>query len=139
MVAGKNHYIVIFSIFIGGALGTLLRYGINMQTGLLLFPWGTLLENLFGSLLLGLLTGYILMRTVQPHFKEGIGVGFCGGFTTMSTLAADSVFLTEVSSIQMSLIYVIASMFGGVLLAILGMSLGSMFARRLDRERAGVE
>lgn len=130
-----RHWIVIIFIFTGGALGTLLRYTINVQTSLLLFPWGTLLENLAGSLLLGFLTGYILKRTIQPHFKEGIGVGFCGGFTTMSTLAADTVFLAETGSAASTMVYIFSSMFGGMFLALAGMTLGSLAARRGIKEK----
>lgn len=129
----KTQLLVIAAVFAGGAAGTLLRYVINLQTMTLLFPLGTIIENLAGSFLLGFLTGWVLVKVVPPVVKEGLGVGFCGGFTTMSTLAADTVFLTEGGSLFMAGLYLIISLTGGVTLAIAGMALGQ-YAGQKKRE-----
>ncbi|SES36648.1 fluoride efflux transporter FluC [Salipaludibacillus aurantiacus] len=126
----KSKLLVIAAVFAGGAAGTLLRYVINLQTITLLFPLGTIIENLAGSLLLGFLTGWVLVKMVPSFVKEGLGVGFCGGFTTMSTLAADTVFLTEGGSLYMAGLYLIISLTGGVTLAIAGMALGQHAAHK---------
>ncbi len=47
------------AVFIGGALGSLLRYFVNLHGGTAGFPWPTFIENASGSLLLGLLTGFL--------------------------------------------------------------------------------
>ncbi|MDQ0256095.1 CrcB protein [Evansella vedderi] len=125
----KQHGMILICIFLGGALGTLFRYIINIQVEGFLFPLGTVIENLVGSFLLGGLTGYILHKKLLPGLKEGIGVGFCGGFTTMSTLAADSVFLVLNNPVQF-FIYMSVSLFGGLLLALVGMMLSTAFIRK---------
>lgn len=112
------------AVFIGGALGALLRFYINLGTITMIFPLGTLIVNLVGSLLLGLLTGFLLQTTIKEWLKVGLGVGVCGGFTTMSTLAADVNILLLNGYIEYTIIYVLTSVFGGILLAALGVYLG---------------
>lgn len=116
----KKHIITFLAIGIGGGLGSLLRYLINIQTVALLFPLGTLLENLLGSFLLGLLTGWVVHLKLNEILKTGLGVGFCGGFTTMSTLAADVNSLIINEYWLFVSVYFGTSIFGGVALAFLG-------------------
>jgi len=131
----KKQRWIILTIFIGGVFGTLFRYVINLQTMTFLFPMGTLIENLTGSFLLGVLTGWVVVKVIPPLLKEGIGVGFCGGFTTMSTLAADSVFLAGQATMLQAGFYVLISLIGGVMLALLGIILGQQVANKVG-ERA---
>lgn len=131
----KKQRWIILTIFIGGVFGTLFRYVINLQTKTFLFPMGTLIENLSGSFLLGVLTGWVVVKVIPPLLKEGIGVGFCGGFTTMSTLAADSVFLAGQATMLQAGFYVLISLIGGVMLALLGIILGQQVANKVG-ERA---
>ncbi|MCR6109380.1 CrcB family protein [Bacillus sp. A301a_S52] len=131
----KRQVAILVFIFIGGVLGTLLRYAINLQTINLLFPLGTILENLLGSFLLGVLTGWGAVKVLPGAWKEGMGVGFCGGFTTMSTLAADTVFIGGERSIISAAVYLIISLFGGVFLALAGLKAGERIALR--RQRTG--
>jgi fluoride exporter len=119
-----NLFITILAVGLGGAFGTLMRYLINIQTIAFLFPLGTLLENLIGSLVLGFLTGWLVHMKVNEVLKTGLGVGFCGGFTTMSTVSADFFGLVVTSEGYLSLIYIGASIFGGVSLAFVGYILG---------------
>ncbi|MGO4888311.1 fluoride efflux transporter FluC [Anaerobacillus sp. MEB173] len=110
----------IIAVGLGGALGSLFRYWINLNTVHTQFPFGTLLENLIGSLLLGILTGWLVNRQMKEWIKSGIGVGLCGGFTTMSTLAADTMMLYGTSSPFLFVTYIAISMFGGVFFALIG-------------------
>lgn len=114
----------IIAVFIGGALGALLRYYINLGTITMIFPLGTLIENLLGSFLLGLLTGFLLKTTIKEWLKVGLGVGVCGGFTTMSTLAADANMLFLNGSLESFAIYIFTSFLGGSLLAAIGVYFG---------------
>ncbi|MFD2638051.1 fluoride efflux transporter FluC [Piscibacillus salipiscarius] len=103
---------------LGGATGTLARGGIAEFFSFSSFPTGTLIVNLVGSLLLGGFTAYLFFRknnTLHLLF----GVGFCGSFTTMSMFAADATILLSTSAFQF-LAYVLASVIGGILLAMLG-------------------
>ncbi|KIL51174.1 fluoride efflux transporter FluC [Jeotgalibacillus campisalis] len=122
----------ILAVAAGGALGTLCRYFLNTQT---LTFWhsstiGTVLENLSGSLLLGLVTGFLVHRQTKEWVKLGLGTGFCGGFTTMSTLASDTLFLSPAHSMAPSVLYVAISLFGGIALAFAGILLGEKWGRK---------
>ncbi|MFS0726442.1 fluoride efflux transporter FluC [Paenibacillus sp. 1P07SE] len=120
----KNTGSTLVAIGAGGALGTLFRYLLNVHTLFAAFPIGTVMENLAGSMLLGLLSGWFFHTRAKPWLKAGLGVGFCGGFTTMSTLAADTVLLAQNSSPSMLLLYVGGSLFGGIVLAFCGWTVG---------------
>ena len=81
-----------FWVALGGALGSIGRYGV----GELLperdgtdFPRAILLVNTVGSLMIGLFAGLIATdsRWNQPGFREFLIIGFCGGFTTFSTFS----------------------------------------------------
>lgn len=120
----------------GGALGTLFRYLLNVNTLVINFPAGTLIENCAGSLLLGLLSGWFVHTRAKPWLKAGLGVGFCGGFTTMSTLAADSVLLAQNGTPVFLFLYLGASLFGGIALAFCGWTLGYKAGQRAaDKSR----
>ncbi|QQK80010.1 CrcB family protein [Salicibibacter cibi] len=114
---------MIFSIGVGGSLGTLCRYQFNMWTLFTAYPLGTLMENLLASFLLGGVTGWFFIRKGTDWLKAGVGVGFLGSFSTMSTLAADTVFLLR-DDVNFSFVYLAISLFGGVGLALSGMMLG---------------
>jgi CrcB protein len=58
-------------------------------------PWGTLVINLSGSLLLGFLTGLTLAGHLSPAAKALLGTGFCGAYTTYSTFTFETVRLLE--------------------------------------------
>jgi len=82
-----------FLVFIGGGFGSVSRYLLskwinNFETNL---PYGTMLSNVLGSLLIGLILGY-LAKT--PHLSQSqsllLATGFCGGFTTFSTFAYEN-------------------------------------------------
>ncbi|WP_404448859.1 CrcB family protein [Sutcliffiella horikoshii] len=120
----------VFAVFIGGAIGTLLRYAITLSTVDITFHIGTLLVNLVGSFVLGTFTGWLFKRNVKEYMKVGFGTGLCGGFTTMSTLAADFFLLEAQSTIFLTGIYLISSVVGGLLFAFLGLMLGHSFSKK---------
>lgn len=123
---------VILAIGIGGALGTLFRYFLNVSTFYIGYPIGTLLENIVGSFLLGAFTGCFLFIKVPNWVKAGLGVGLCGGFTTMSTLAADTVFFLQSGNSYSVPIYLLTSIFGGLGFAFLGLMLGQKIGKRKE-------
>ncbi len=59
------------------------------------FPYGTLLINITGSLLLGLVAGLALAHGLPAEVRTIVGVGFCGGYTTFSTASVETVRLAE--------------------------------------------
>ena len=84
------------AVFIGGGLGSLLRYGLGVlalrQFGAG-YPLGTLLANIAGSFLLGLLARIGLDGKVSPATRLGLTTGLCGGFTTYSTFNLETLSL----------------------------------------------
>ncbi|CAG9621794.1 fluoride efflux transporter FluC [Sutcliffiella rhizosphaerae] len=117
----------IFAVFVGGTIGTLFRYGINLMISGYSYPVGTLLVNIIGSFLLGVLTGWALLKKPIHWLKTGLGVGFCGGFTTMSTFAFESFHLFGSSKLS-GFIYIISSIASGILCAVVGVIIGRKFA-----------
>ena len=115
---------------LGGALGALARWGVaealpRSDDG---WPWGTLLVNLTGCLLLGLLAAVLAARAPDsPWARPFLGVGVLGGFTTYSTFAVETVGLAGAGAAGVAVGYVVASVAGGIAAA----ALGTLAARRL--------
>lgn len=93
---------------------------------------GTVLINLTGSLLLGLLTGMVLAGSASPVAKAVLGTGFLGGYTTFSTASLESVRLAlgpagsrpRSGTVAAAAVHAVGLLVGGVLLAGLGFVLG---------------
>lgn len=86
------------AVALGGALGAPARYLVDgavagRRAGP--FPWGTLVVNVAGSFLLGVVTGLVLHHGLGATARAGLGVGFCGGFTTFSTFSYETLRLVE--------------------------------------------
>lgn len=73
-------------VFLGGGTGALLRYGIGKAVS---GAAGTLLVNVLGCFLIGLLAGWLLGREQGESWRLLLGVGLLGGFTTFSAFALD--------------------------------------------------
>ena len=76
----------------GGALGTLARYGVDrgLSGPALGFPWATFAVNIAGSLILGYLIIAVIERWPPTRYvRPFAAIGFCGGFTTFSTLVVE--------------------------------------------------
>ena len=83
----------LFLIFIGGGLGSLVRFFIGkaIQESIeKTFPFGTLGVNILASLVLGFFLGMIETKNLNNlNYRALIAIGFCGGFSTFSTFAND--------------------------------------------------
>lgn len=117
----------ILLIGLGGFLGSISRYGVHLlsQRWGGNFPVGTLAVNLIGSLLIGLLIG-LSVRSDQPIFWF-VAIGFCGAFTTFSTVALEGVNFIK-NDMWISFIgYFSISVVGGLLACFLGIWMGNKF------------
>ncbi|MCJ0903475.1 CrcB family protein [Rhodococcus sp. ARC_M6] len=108
----------------GGALGALTRYGLGE-----LFPhiWTTLVINVVGSLILGILAALLVHNKGWYIF---LGTGFCGGFTTFSSFAVHAVTESPIRSI----LYVLGTLIPAILAAALGKELGERWIRIKDED-----
>ncbi|XVV13178.1 fluoride efflux transporter FluC [Actinoplanes sp. CA-131856] len=102
----------------GAAVGAPLRYLTGQAVK---SPWGTLIVNLGGSLLLGFLIGL----HVNPTLSALLGTGFCGALTTYSTFSWETLTLARSDRPHRALVYVTASIILGLSAAFLGRFLGS--------------
>lgn len=85
-------------VIIGAAVGAPLRYLTDRAVQLrhdTVFPWGTLVVNVTGCLILGLLTGAASAGQVSEHLRLLIGTGLCGALTTYSTFSYETLRLSE--------------------------------------------
>ena len=69
---------------------------------------------------MGMLAGWLVYNKVPAYLRLGVGAGFLGGFTTMSTLAYDVIYLSMPYSVFSSSIYILLSVIGGITAALLG-------------------
>lgn len=95
-VAGvMEMWLQVLLVAAGGAAGSVARFLVSKASASFLgtaIPYGTLVVNIAGSLLLGFLTGLALGGTAVPDaVRLLIGVGFCGAFTTFSTFAVETI------------------------------------------------
>lgn len=118
---GLVHAVLLVAV--GGVLGALVRFGL---TEALPGPWHTLLANLPGCLLLGLLVG---ARPDDAVLRAFAGTGVLGGLTTMSTFAVE----TDRLDLPAAVAYVVVSVAGGLLLAAVGLQLGLRLGLRVGR------
>ena len=103
----------LLTIFIGGGVGSVSRYAIALtlnkfQWLLHGFPLHTFAVNVSGSFLIGLLMGYVSKNPAQWLYFLLV-VGFCGGFTTFSSFALETVQLFKAQQVSVAFLYVVLS------------------------------
>lgn len=112
----------------GGAVGALMRFWVaGWVYGLLGrgFPWGTLVVNVSGSLVMGLLYVLLVERmNVAPEWRALLLVGFLGAFTTFSTFSLETLNLIEDGQLLRAMMNVLLSVVLCIAAAWVGMVLG---------------
>lgn len=105
-------------VFIGGGLGSMARYGLSalgMRLAGAAFPWPTLVINIAGSALMGLLTGWLAGQGHAPQsLRLFLATGVLGGFTTFSTFSLESVMLYQRGQAGLAVAYVLVSVGVGI-------------------------
>lgn len=118
-------------IAVGGAAGALARFGLSKTVYAVFgttFPWGTLVVNAIGSLLIGLLSVLFTSRyPVSAELKAGLLVGLLGALTTFSTFSLETFGLLEQGAVGRALLNVLAN----VMLCLLLTWVGILLARQL--------
>lgn len=112
-------------IALGGAVGSLLRYGTGRLIPVAQWPFATLLVNVAGSFLIGLLAGCMIRLQWPQEVWLALAVGVCGGFTTLSTFSLENIGLLEEGYWLRALVYITATVVLSLLACWLGKKLGS--------------
>jgi CrcB protein len=119
------------AVAIGGALGSLARYGVSqgLQTRALVsrFPVGTLGVNLAGCFVIGLLAGLVASARLglRAPAQEFVFVGLLGGFTTFSSFGLDTWLLARDGSVGLAALNVAMHIVGSLVATWLGYQLGA--------------
>ncbi len=112
-------------VFVGGGIGSVLRYGINSIFSLYVIgQLGTLLVNVLGSFLFGIVVSIGQDRT--DYFNLFLLTGLLGGFTTFSQFSFDVVTLQNNGNLY-SIIYILSSVLLSISMAILGIYIANRF------------
>jgi CrcB protein len=114
-------------VFVGAGIGGAFRHAVNLAAVRLFgygFPAGTLIVNVLGSFLIGLLAGYFAFRTgVSQHFRLFLTTGILGGFTTFSTFSLDAALLIERHEYALAAGYLVGSIGFGLAGLFLGLAM----------------
>lgn len=112
-------------LLVGGAVGAPARFLID---GLVRdrvagdFPWGTVVINVSGSLVLGLVTGLVLYHGLADVPRVALGTGFCGAYTTFSTYSFETFELLERGEVRRGVANALGSMAVGLAAAAVGLA-----------------
>jgi len=126
-------------VALGGAIGSLARYAIGIGAGLCLgksFPWGTLIANVVGCFLMGIVVKVLLdleahspeaitsgLRNQFALWHRGVAIGFLGGLTTFSTFGADTLRELTSGQIKIALANILANVTCSLIAVWCGMAL----------------
>jgi CrcB protein len=114
-------------VFLGAGIGGALRHGVNVMAVRLFgfgFPFGTLIVNVAGSFLLGLLAGYFAFRPgIAQHMRLFLTTGLLGGFTTFSAFSLDAALLVERHSYGLAAGYMVGSVAASISALFFGLAL----------------
>ena len=115
-----------FYVAVGGAIGSMLRYafsGLDFKLSGGLFPECTLIVNLVGSLVIGVLWGFFERFEFSPLLSMFIFVGILGGFTTFSSFSLENLHLIKSGDIKTAAIYIAVTNIAGI-----GLAFGGYYA-----------
>ena len=112
-----------FYVFIGGGLGSIFRFAISKLISITKggVPWPTIVANLTGCFLIGLLLGWVIKNNGEKsELYFLLIVGFCGGLTTFSAFSNEGLLFLKSADYSNFLIYLVSSVVGGITLVGLG-------------------
>lgn len=118
-------------VALGGAIGAVLRYVLNIGIAKVAgsdFPWHTMLINITGSFVMGVLVALMAQRwNVSNEVRAFLTTGILGGYTTFSSFSLDFAVLFERKAYAMAGAYAL----GSVVISLIAVFLGMALARAL--------
>ncbi|MGI6712864.1 MAG: fluoride efflux transporter CrcB [Bacillota bacterium] len=121
----------VFYVGLGGFVGSILRYGLGKIPVAVNFPIMTMVINLSGSFVIGLVSEFAKDRTaISPNVIFFLQAGFCGGFTTFSTLSLETVTMIQNNKYLAASTYVFLSV-----MLCLGGTIFGMFVARIIKSK----
>ena len=118
-------YSKLFFVFVGGGIGSVLRYVTNSILNLFVIDQlGTLFVNVFGSFMFGILVS--IGEDRSEYFNLFLLTGLLGGFTTFSQFSFDVVTLQNNGNLY-SIIYILSSVLLSISMALLGIYIANRF------------
>jgi CrcB protein len=133
-------------VALGGSIGAVARYGVGLAAARLLgkgFPWGTLLVNVGGCFVMGIVMEVLLDLEAQtpegmtPSIKlqmalwrQGVAIGFLGALTTFSSFGADTI--RELDTKAGQPLIALANIVANVVLSLAAVWLGMALMRMVD-------
>jgi CrcB protein len=132
-IHGARDRMTAWIIFVGAGVGGVTRYAVSQWVQAAAgagFPWGTLLINVTGSLLLTAVYTVLGGTAAWPEWRAFLGIGVLGGYTTFSTFSYEAVRLLQDGEWERALLYVAGSVLLSLAGAALGFRVGSELLRR---------
>jgi fluoride exporter len=118
---------VALAVALGGMVGAPVRYLVDRTVSTRVdseFPFGTLLINVAGSLVFGVVAGLVLRHRLGPTLAALVGTGFCGALTTFSTFTYETVQLVEDGEVRQAVANVVVAVVAGLAAAAAGLAIG---------------
>ncbi|MEO0544330.1 MAG: fluoride efflux transporter CrcB [Pseudomonadota bacterium] len=114
-------------VALGGALGAMARFGTTSASARLFghgFPIGTMVVNVVGSLVMGLIIGWLASRSAgDQSFRMFFVTGFLGSFTTFSAFSLDFATLYERGALSLAMGYAVTSVLASIAAVFVGLAL----------------
>jgi fluoride exporter len=120
---------MVWWVALAGALGALVRYAVHtlVQSRVAgIFPVGTVVINISGSLVLGFLAGLVIYQGMDPDVRTIVGTGFLGAYTTFSSFSYETFGLLEDGAPRAAVVNAVGSVVAGLIAATIGLVLASL-------------
>jgi CrcB protein len=133
----SNPLLASLLVGLGGCAGSMARYGVSVALRQYTMEWplGTMVVNIAGCFFIGVFMELVALgETITPEVRLLLATGFCGGFTTMSSLIYETAEMIRASEYLRATVYVA----GSLLLSLTAFYVGMMAVRLLIKTGGGL-